>query len=141
MPLKRGYATPATGCRFLSLLMLAFSKLKNLIAAAAVLPGLAFISAQPAEASCGQASHYGVGDSYHGRTTASGERFNAYGMTAAHPYKRLGSYVNVTHNGKTIRVKINDRGPYAGGRILDLSYGAFSALASPSRGVINVCIA
>jgi rare lipoprotein A len=129
------------GCRILFTFVLDFSKLKNLIAAVVVLPGLAFISAQPAEASCGQASHYGVSDGYGGRTTANGERMNPYAMTAAHPYKRLGSYVNVTHAGKTIRVKINDRGPYAGGRILDLSYGAFAALASPSRGVINVCIA
>jgi len=118
-----------------------FSKLKNLVAGAAILPGLALLGVQPAQASCGQASHYGVGDGYGGQITANGERMNPYAMTAAHPYKRLGSYVNVTHNGKTIRVKINDRGPYAGGRILDLSYGAFAALANPSRGVINVCIA
>lgn len=117
------------------------SKLKNLAAAAAILPGLAFLGAPPAQASCGLASHYGVGDNYGGQRTASGERMNPYAMTAAHPYLRLGSYVNVTHNGKTIRVKINDRGPYAGGRILDLSYGAFMALAKPSRGVISVCIA
>lgn len=117
------------------------SKLKNLAAAAAILPGLAFLGAPPAKASCGLASHYGVGDGYGGKRTANGERMDPYAMTAAHPYLRLGSYVNVTHNGKTIRVKINDRGPYAGGRILDLSYGAFMALAKPSRGVIDVCIA
>lgn len=132
---------PGTGCRVLFIYVLVFFKLKNLIAAAAVLPGLSFISAQPAEASCGQASHYGVSDGYGGQITASGERMNPYAMTAAHPYLRLGSYVKVTHRGKTIRVKINDRGPYADGRILDLSYGAFAALASPSRGTINVCIA
>jgi rare lipoprotein A len=142
MPLERaGMPLLDTGCRTLFTFVLDFSKLKNLIAAAAVLPGLAFISAQPAEASCGQASHYGVGDGYAWQTTANGEKMNPHAMTAAHPYKRLGSYVNVTHAGKTIRVRINDRGPYAGGRILDLSYGAFAALASPSRGVINVCIA
>ncbi len=120
--------------------MLAFSKLKNLVAAATILPGLAFMGAPPAEASCGQASHYGIGDNYAYKTMANGEPMNPYAMTAAHPYKRLGSYVNVTHRGKTIRVKISDRGPYYGNRILDLSYGAFAALASPSRGVINVCI-
>jgi rare lipoprotein A len=117
------------------------SKLKSLIATAAILPGLSLLAATPAQASCGLASHYGVGDGYGGRTTANGERMNPYAMTAAHPYLRLGSYVNVTHNGRTVRVKINDRGPYAGGRILDLSYGAFAALASPSRGEISVCIA
>ena len=121
--------------------MLAFSKLKSLIGAAVLLPGLSFLTPQPAQAACGYASHYGVGDGYGGQTTANGERMNPYAMTAASPYLRLGSYVNVSHGGKTIRVKINDRGPYAGGRILDLSYGAFAALASPSRGEIQVCYA
>jgi rare lipoprotein A len=97
------------------------------------------LSPMAAQAQCGQASYYGPG--LHGGVTANGERFDQYAMTAAHPYQRLNSYVNVTHNGKTIRVKISDRGPYTGGRVLDLSYGAFAALASPSRGVINVCIA
>jgi rare lipoprotein A len=94
------------------------------------------LSPMAAKAECGQASYYsGSG------ITASGAPFNQYAMTAAHPYLRLNSYVDVTHSGKTIRVKISDRGPYTGGRILDLSYGAFAALANPGRGVINVCIA
>ena len=121
--------------------MLVFSKLKKFIAASLILPGLSLLTVQPAQASCGQSSHYGIGDNYAYKTMANGQPMNPYAMTAAHPYLRLNSYVNVTHNGKTIRVKITDRGPYAGGRILDLSYGAFAALASPSRGVINVCIA
>lgn len=102
---------------------------------------LSFLALMPmvAKAECGQASYYGPG--LHGGVTASGERFNQYAMTAAHPYLRLNSYVDVTHSGKTIRVKISDRGPYTGGRVLDLSYGAFAALANPGRGVINVCIA
>lgn len=94
-----------------------------------------------AHASCGPASFYGVGDGFHGQRTANGERFNAYGLTAASPYLPLGSYVRVTHRGRSVVVRINDRGPYAGGRILDLSYGAFTALANPSRGEINVCYA
>lgn len=121
--------------------MLDFSKLKNLFGAAVLLPGLALFAAQPAQAACGYASHYGVGDGYGGQITASGERMNPYAMTAASPYLPLGSYVNVSHGGRTIRVKINDRGPYASGRILDLSYGAFAQLASTSRGEINVCYA
>ena len=102
---------------------------------------LSFLALMPmvAKAECGQASYYGPG--LHGGITANGERFNQYAMTAAHPYLRLNSYVDVTHSGKTIRVKISDRGPYTGGRVLDLSYGAFAALANPGRGVINVCIA
>ena len=102
---------------------------------------LSFLALMPmvAKAECGEASYYGPG--LHGGITANGERFNQYAMTAAHPYLRLNSYVDVTHSGKTIRVKISDRGPYTGGRVLDLSYGAFAALANPGRGVINVCIA
>lgn len=97
------------------------------------------LSPVAAHAECGQASYYSSG--FHGGITANGERFNQYAMTAAHPYLRLNSYVDVTHRGKTVRVKISDRGPYTGGRVLDLSYAAFAALANPDRGVINVCIA
>jgi len=98
--------------------------------------------AQAAAFQCGQASHYGIGDGYHGQRTASGQRFDAYAMTAAHPSLPLGSRVRVKNrdNGKTVLVTINDRGPYAGGRVLDLSYGSFSRIASPGQGVANVCI-
>lgn len=117
------------------------SKLKSLIAATLLVPGLSLFAAQPAQASCGQASHYGVSDGYAWRTMANGRPMDPYAMTAASPYLRLNSYVYVTYRSKTIKVKITDRGPYAGGRMLDLSYGAFAALTSPSRGVIDVCIA
>lgn len=91
---------------------------------------------------CGQASHYGIGDGYHGQTTANGERFNAYAMTAAHPWLPMGSHVRVKNldNGRSVTVRINDRGPYAGGRVLDLSYGAFARIASPGQGVASVCM-
>lgn len=91
---------------------------------------------------CGETSHYGIGDGYHGRTTASGARFNAYGLSAAHPYLPLGSRLLVKNrdNGKEVVVVVTDRGPYAGGRILDLSYGSFSRIASPGQGVASVCI-
>jgi len=91
---------------------------------------------------CGETSHYGIGDGYHGRTTASGARFNAYGLSAAHPYLPLGSRLLVKNrdNGREVVVVVTDRGPYAGGRILDLSYGSFSRIASPSQGVASVCI-
>ena len=59
------------------------TKLKSLIGAAVLLPGLSFLAVQPAQASCGYASHYGVGDGYGGRTTANGERMNPYALTAA----------------------------------------------------------
>lgn len=98
--------------------------------------------ARAATFQCGQASHYGVGDFYHGQRTASGQRFDAYAMTAAHPSLPFGSRIRVKNrdNGKTVLVTINDRGPYAGGRVLDLSYGSFSRIASPGQGVANVCI-
>ena len=92
-------------------------------------------------ASCTNASHYGVGDGYHGLTTANGERFNAYGLSAAHKSLPFGTRVRVTNqaNGKSVIVRINDDGPHVAGRSIDLSYGAFSKIASPSRGVVRVC--
>lgn len=91
--------------------------------------------------SCTNASYYGVGDSFHGRITANGQRFDAYGLTAAHPSMPFGTRLRVTDqsSGRSVIVKINDRGPYVAGRSLDLSYGAFSRIASPSRGVARVC--
>jgi rare lipoprotein A len=90
--------------------------------------------------SCGSATYYGVGDGFHGRTTASGRTFNAYGNTAAHPYYRFGTRLLVTNqnNGKQTVVTVNDRGPYSGASI-DLSYGAFSSISSPSVGRIPIC--
>jgi rare lipoprotein A len=107
-----------------------------------LLLGAAIPSAQAATIECGQASHYGIGDGYHGQRTANGQRFNAYAMTAAHPWLPLGSRVKVKNrdNGRSVLVTINDRGPYAGGYVLDLSYGSFARIASPSQGIANVCI-
>lgn len=98
---------------------------------------------QKAEAAngCSMASHYGVGDGYHGQTTANGETYNAYGRTVAHRWLPFGTRLRVTNQrtGKSVVVRVNDRGPYVGGRDLDLSYGAFSTIASPSQGVASVC--
>lgn len=117
--------------------------LKNiLVGLCATAMGLAGLAPQQAQAaSCTNASHYGVGDGYHGRTTASGERFNAYGLSAAHRSLPFGTKVRVTNqaNGKSVVVRINDDGPHVYGRSLDLSYGAFSQIASPSQGVVSVC--
>jgi rare lipoprotein A len=90
---------------------------------------------------CTLASHYGVGDNYHGQTTANGERYNAYGLSTAHRSLPFGTRLRVTNqvNGKSVIVRVNDRGPFVGGRSLDLSYGAFSSIASPSQGVARVC--
>jgi rare lipoprotein A len=72
----------------------------------------------------GIASWYGK--QFHGRTTASGEDFDMFELTAAHRQLPLGTYVKVTNlrNGKWIVVRVNDRGPYVEGRIMDLSYSA-----------------
>jgi rare lipoprotein A len=116
------------------------SKIKSMMLALA-LPGL-FI--QPADAkfsNCSTVSHYGVGDGYGYQRTANGERFDPYGHTAAHRSLPFGTRVQIVNpnNGKTVTVRINDRGPYIAGRTFDLSYGAFSKIASPSSGIARVC--
>jgi rare lipoprotein A len=107
---------------------------------AIALAGLAPLQAKAASG-CSLASHYGVGDGYHGRTAANGETYNAYGMSAAHKSLPFGTRLKVTNqsNGRSVVVRINDRGPYVAGRSLDLSYGAFGKIASPGQGVASVC--
>ncbi|MEV8636960.1 septal ring lytic transglycosylase RlpA family protein [Streptosporangium sp. NPDC051023] len=82
------------------------------------------------------------GASYYaeGQMTASGERFNPNALTAAHKTLPLGSRVRVTNpaNGESVTVRINDRGPYVGGRCLDLSRAAFSAIGNTDAGVMRV---
>src|ERR1700683_4468931 len=86
----------------------------------------------------GTASWYG--EYFDGKPTASGEDYDMYDMTAAHPTLPLGSYVRVTNlrNGKVVVVKVNDRGPIVPGRIIDLSYGAAHALQFDQRGLQKV---
>ena len=89
---------------------------------------------------CGGASWYGPG--FHGNKTASGQRFNQNAMTAAHKSLPFGTIVKVVdqRTGKSIRVTINDRGPYHGGRIIDLSKAAAGELGFRNRGTTKVCI-
>ena len=89
---------------------------------------------------CGIATFYGIGDGFHGQSTSNGERFNAYGLTAAHPFLKIGSKIRITNqdNMKQVIVRVNDRGPYSHADI-DLSYGAFKRIASPSQGNAVVC--
>ena len=89
----------------------------------------------------GLASWYGK--PHHGRMTASGERFDMHGLTAAHPTLPLGTRLLVTNvdNGRAVVVRVNDRGPYRRPRILDLSYGAAHALHGVESGLIKVRIA
>jgi rare lipoprotein A len=101
----------------------------------------ALIPTQVSAATCGYASYYGVGDGFHGNMTANGEQFNAYGRTVAHRWLPFGTKIKVTNqrNGASVVVRVNDRGPYHGGRVLDLSYGAFNQIAPPSQGEAKIC--
>jgi len=86
----------------------------------------------------GTASWYG--EYFEGKETASGEPYDMYDLTAAHPTLPLGSLVKVTdlHNGRVVFVRINDRGPIVPGRIIDLSYGAAQKLHFTQKGLQRV---
>jgi len=86
----------------------------------------------------GTASWYG--EYFVGKPTASGEDFDMYDMTAAHPTLPLGSYVRVTtpRTGRGLVFNLNDRGPIVPGRIIDLSYGAAKVLQFENRGLQKV---
>lgn len=86
----------------------------------------------------GLASWYGK--QFHGRKTSSGERYDMYAMTAAHKTLPLPSYVRVTNmeNGRTAVVKVNDRGPFHGPRVIDLSYSAAKKLGVVQKGTAMV---
>ncbi|EXI40512.1 rare lipoA family protein [Acinetobacter baumannii 846928] len=88
----------------------------------------------------GMASWYGR--QFHGRKTASGETFDMNALTAAHRSLPLNCYIRVTNkdNGKSVVVKVNDRGPFHGNRVLDLSYGAAKRLGITNAGTAKVSI-
>lgn len=88
----------------------------------------------------GVASWYGR--KFHGRKTSNGEVYDMYEMTAAHKTLPMGTRVKVTHlgNGRQIIVRINDRGPFVAGRIIDLSYGAAKQLGIVDTGTAQVQI-
>lgn len=88
----------------------------------------------------GLASWYG--EQFDGRTTASGETFDMYAMTACHPTLPFGSLVRVvnTNNGRSVVVRITDRGDLVEGRIIDLSKGAAEKLAMTQAGLAPVVL-
>jgi rare lipoprotein A (peptidoglycan hydrolase) len=98
--------------------------------------GKARIPAKPYQ--IGTASWYG--HDFEGKPTASGEPYNMYDLTAAHPTLPLGTYVKVTNlrNRRAVVVRINDRGPVVEGRIIDVSYSAAKVLKFHTRGVQRV---
>jgi rare lipoprotein A len=110
----------------------------------AVLISLGAITTYPTEAfafsQSGIASYYGPG--FHGRKTASGERFNQNAMTAAHRSAPFGSMLKVTNvsNGRSVLVRVNDRGPFVRGRVVDVSTIAARQLGMTGRGLAKVRI-
>ena len=86
----------------------------------------------------GLASWYG--QAFHGRRTASGETFDMHALTAAHRTLPFGTRVRVTHlgNGRSVVVRINDRGPFRSGRIVDLSHAAALRLGMLGAGIAEV---
>lgn len=89
---------------------------------------------------CSGASWYG--NQFHGRRTASGEIFNQNAMTAAHRSLPFGTIVRVVHSrtGNEVIVKVNDRGPFHGNRVIDLSRQAASQLGMINSGTAQVCL-
>ncbi len=85
-----------------------------------------------------RASWYGPG--FHGRTTANGERYNQHGLSAAHKTLPFGTRLRVSYRGKSVAVRVNDRGPYIKGRSLDLSRGAAERIGLIQPGHARVCM-
>lgn len=104
---------------------------------AAVLFGVFTVSAQ---ASSGVASYYGPG--FAGKKTASGERFNPGALTAAHRSLPFGTRLKLTNlaNGASVIVRVNDRGPFVHGRVLDVSHGAARVLGMTGTGTARLQI-
>jgi rare lipoprotein A len=116
-------------------------KLPSLIAGLIVAPVLScFGIAQLAQANaeCGQATYYDQGS-----VTANGEAFNPSAMTVAHPWLPFGSWVTVIdqYTGRSVEARVNDRGPWVGGRILDMTPVVINVL-DPKRSsdIRDVCI-
>ena len=101
-----------------------------------------FAAAASAKPVCGNASFYGGhGDPYAWGTMANGQAMNPAAMITAHKTLPFGTKLRVVNvnNGRSVVVRVTDRGPFIPGRVLDLSYGAFKAIASPRQGVVKVC--
>lgn len=115
--------------------------IRKIVPAAAIAATLLTVSTVASYAQCGGASWYGPG--FNGKRAASGEIFNENAMTAAHRSLPFGTKLVVTdqRTGRTVRVTINDRGPFIGSRIIDLSKAAATELGFRNRGVTSVCIA
>jgi len=113
---------------------------RSTAAGAVALAGVLLVaaSAAPASAQCGSASWYALYSQ-----TASGEQMDPSELTAAHRTLPFGTKLKVTNqkNGKTVIVRINDRGPFIKGRVIDLSKAAANRLGFISSGVTSICMA
>lgn len=111
-------------------------KFRLSFAACALAASALCLPLEASAAGCGGASWYALGS-----RTASGERMNAATLTAAHRSLRFGTKVKVTNrrNGKSVVVRINDRGPFVRGRVLDVSRAAARNLGMISSGTAKVC--
>src|SRR5437867_12661194 len=100
--------------------------------------GCSLLRREPGRVQVGLASWYDL----EGRRTASGERFDQRGLTAAHRSLPLGTRVRITNlaNGRSVRVRINDRGPFARGRVIDVSRAAARRLGMIGTGTVRVRI-
>jgi rare lipoprotein A len=110
--------------------------LKTVLAACALLCTLPL----PTYAETCIASQYGIGDGYHGKRAADGSIFNTYAMTAAHRTLPFGTHVTVTNRntGKSVTVRITDRGPFVRGRCIDLSRAAANAIGMGGTAPVTV---
>ncbi len=113
-------------------------RLVQMLAASVLLAAGPMLLSMPVRAGDGLASYYGA--QFHGRRTASGERFDQHAMTAAHRTLRFGTRLRVTHarNGQSVIVTVNDRGPFVRDRIIDLSRAAARRLGMLGAGVAPV---
>jgi rare lipoprotein A len=131
----------AGDCRRASLPTTPFLMLFRFLLSVSIVASALAPAAVEAKSSCGVASYYGRSDGFHGRLTASGERFNADALTFAHRSLPFGTKIKVVNqdNGRSVIVRGNDRGPFTPGRIVDLSEAAFSKIASKSQGLARIC--
>ena len=140
----RENANTATASAAFDANLVARAALPTAPAPAATAIDLSHIDASPVATSIGGgvASYYGR--RFHGRPTASGEKFDMNAMTAAHRTLPFGSLVEVTNprNGKTVTVRINDRGPFHGGRVIDVSRAAATELGliGPGSGTVELAV-
>ena len=131
-----GSADLTVGRLLRSLVLLGLAAL--LAAGCAQVPLLGSLAPAVGRAETGRASWYAL----HGSRTANGERFDASAMTAAHPSAPFGSHLRVTNlsNGRSVVVRVNDRGPHVPGRAIDVSRAAAEALGFKGRGTQKVRI-